>query len=128
MATTSQLLSSLERASLKFQEALSFPNTEPMRESLIQRFEYTFELSWKVMSSILVSQGRETAGVRNVIRAAAQLGLIQSPQKWLEFADARNATSHIYKEEIAEMVYQTACSGFFEHVSDLITEAKKMSE
>jgi nucleotidyltransferase substrate binding protein (TIGR01987 family) len=105
-------------------EALSFPNTEPIREAAIQRFEYTFELSWKLMNSLLSDQGMGSAGVKNIIRAAAQLGLIESPTRWFEFAEARNKASHIYKEEVAIEVYMIATSDFCEHVQRLIASAQ----
>ena len=72
---TKELHKALQKALTKIEEALNFPKTEPMREATIQRFEYTFELSWKLMSSILKDQGNETFGVKNIIRNAARLNL-----------------------------------------------------
>jgi nucleotidyltransferase substrate binding protein (TIGR01987 family) len=124
MATTKQLLDSLLKAVEKVKEAKTFDTTEPFRESTIQRFEYTFELSWKLMSSILYDQGMATTGVKNIIRSAAQLALIDNPSRWFEYADARNQASHIYKEEVALAVYQTAISDFVDNVEKLLNNAK----
>lgn len=99
---TNELKQSLVKAHNKMEEALTFPNTEPMREATIHRFEYTFELSWKLMSSILKDQGLEEYGVKNIIRSAARLGLLDTEEDiklWFEFANARNQASHIYKED-----------------------------
>lgn len=120
---TSELFSQLQRAHQKFTEALDFPIEEPYIEAAIQRFEYTFELSWKLMSSILKDEGLEEFGPKNVIRAAARIGLISEPQKWLDFANARNEASHIYKEEIALRVFHQSRKGFAEEVSALIDKS-----
>lgn len=124
MAKTQELYQSLALALKRMQEALGFPRSDPMREATIQRFEYTFELSWKLMSSILKDQGNETYGVRNIIRNAARLGLINNPERWLEFADARNLSSHIYKDEIAAKVFAVATSDFTTFAEDFLTQAR----
>lgn len=121
--TTREIHASLIRALAKMKESLSFPDTEPMREATIQRFEYTFELSWKLMSSILKDQGNETFGVKNIIRDSARLGLLDNVDRWFEFLLARNKTSNIYKEEVAEEVYLVAKSDFVEYVDSLLKNA-----
>ncbi len=87
---TTELYRSLDLALRKMSEAMSFPRSEPMREATIQRFEYTFELSWKLMSSILKDQGNETFGVKNIIRDAARLNLVGNVSRWFEYLVARN--------------------------------------
>jgi nucleotidyltransferase substrate binding protein (TIGR01987 family) len=120
-----ELLKQLQKAHSKFQEALTFEDTEALRESLIQRFEYTFELAWKVMSSILHDEGIGKTGVKTILRAAAQIELIDNPVQWLHFADARNKSSHIYRENIAIEVASTARCGFSDAVGSLIHKALK---
>jgi len=125
---TKELYTSLEKALIKFKEALDFPDTEPMRESTIQRFEYTFELAWKLMSSILKDQSLSTYGVKNIIRESAKLGIIQDVQRWFDFALARNLASHIYKEEIAIQVHETAKSDFAKYIENLLERTKNYLE
>lgn len=117
---TLELQTALQKANIKFTEALNFEDSEPLRESLIQRFEYTFELSWKLMSSILKDQHIETYGVKNILREAYRIGLIIDIEKWLKFAEARNLTSHLYKESVAKDVAKTARNNFKESVDLLI--------
>jgi len=105
---TFELQNALKNASLKLEEAMNFPQDEPHIESTIQRFEYTFELSWKLMNSILKDQGIETYGIKNIIREANRLGLIDNLDVWFKFALARNQASHIYNEKIAKEVYDVA--------------------
>lgn len=113
----------LREAELKLADALSFPEGESFRESTIQRFEYTFELSWKLISSILSDEGMSVAGIRDTIRNGARLNLIENPERWLEYAKARNLTSHLYLEAVASQVYEVACGDFVVAVRSLIAEA-----
>ncbi|PIZ65704.1 nucleotidyltransferase [Candidatus Roizmanbacteria bacterium CG_4_9_14_0_2_um_filter_39_13] len=117
---TAELYTQLERATGKMQEALTFPNDEPHKESTIQRFEYTFELSWKLMSSIINDQGIESYGVRNVLREGYKLQLIDNVEVWFKYADARNQTAHIYRQSVADEVVAIAQGGFVDDVKKLL--------
>ncbi len=44
------------------------------------------------------------SGSKDVFRAAAYLHLIDDPQKWFTFVEARNITSHVYNESDADEV------------------------
>ena len=80
-----------------------------VRDATIQRFEYTFELSWKLLKRYLESQNNTIeASIKNVFREAGKLGLIDSVEHWFEYLDARNLTSHTYNESTAEEVYKVA--------------------
>lgn len=122
---TAALYHSLEKAKAKFAEALLFEDSEPLRESLIQRFEYTFELSWKLMRSILNDEGIPEVGVRSIIRKAATLGVLTDPVSWLKFAHARNMTSHLYNEQTAFEVANIARNGFIESVGELLEAVRE---
>ncbi|PIR42163.1 nucleotidyltransferase [candidate division WWE3 bacterium CG_4_9_14_0_2_um_filter_35_11] len=122
---TDEMYKTLLVAVSKLKEAMSFPIDDPHKESTIQRFEYTFELSWKLMSSILKDQGIEAYGIRNILREANNLGLISDTPSWFKYADARNQASHIYNESIAEEVYNIVRTDFIEKVEELITESEK---
>lgn len=95
----------LTKALNKLNEALAEPETEISRDAAIQRFEFTFEMSWKVMQSITKTNKPKLYGVKAIIREAAALGLIDDPETWLEFLENRNLTVHTYKEELAKQVY-----------------------
>jgi len=122
---TEEVRKTLIDATAKLEEAMEFPLDDPHKESTIQRFEYTFELSWKLMSSILKDQGIESYGIRNILREAKNLGLIDDIATWFRYADARNQASHIYNEKIAEEVYNIAKGGFLQKLKDLISETEE---
>ena len=93
-----------------------------MKEGLIQRFEYTHELAWKVMKDYAEYQGyTEVRGLRDAFRQALQMGIIDDAG-WMESIEDRNLTSHNYDEEVTEEVYQAIVHKYyplflrFEHV------------
>ncbi len=83
-----------------------------IRAGVIQNFEITYELSWKLMVRwINANVGLGIAdGVtrRQLFRLAAESHLIHDVDEWMEYHAARNATTHIYDEEWAVRVYQAA--------------------
>lgn len=79
---------------------------ELLQEGLIQRFEYTHELAWKVMKDYAEYQGyTDVRGSRDAIRKALEMGLI-GDRRWLETIEDRNLTVHNYDNEIALEIYE----------------------
>ncbi|MBR1542366.1 MAG: nucleotidyltransferase substrate binding protein [Bacteroidaceae bacterium] len=71
-------------------------------DSLIKRFEFTYELAWKLMMSYEKYNGiMEVVGSKDAIRKAYSLSLIDNGEAWLEMVDDRNKTSHLYDEDMA---------------------------
>ena len=78
---------------------------ELMQEGLIQRFEYTHELAWKVMKDYAEYQGyTDVRGSRDAIRKALEMGLVDD-RRWMETIEDRNLTVHNYDNEIAAEIY-----------------------
>ena len=70
-------LTELKRAVSRLKEVLTYPKSDIIRDSAIQRFEFTVELSWKVLQRYLRSSGyAEHLTPKQTIREAARLGLI----------------------------------------------------
>lgn len=98
----------LEKALKRLEEALALENNDIIRDSCIQRFEFTIELSWKLMKKVLSSEGiQELDSPKAIIRSAAKAQLIDDAESWLHFIDQRNLSSHTYREDLAEQVYAT---------------------
>jgi nucleotidyltransferase substrate binding protein (TIGR01987 family) len=98
-------LNEFEKAVTRLEEALAQEKNDFLRDSVIQRFEFTFELSWKTSKKIL---GTSSSAPKMIIREMAQEKLISDPQTWFEYLEARNLSTHTYKEDLAEQVYATA--------------------
>ena len=99
------LVKNLEAAVSRMDVALSKPEDEYIRDSAIQRFEFTFELAWKTLKVFLSLQGLTVRSPREAIRGAFQVGLIPEDPGWFEMIILRNLTSHTYDEKIAEQIY-----------------------
>jgi nucleotidyltransferase substrate binding protein (TIGR01987 family) len=82
---------------------------EAIRAGVIQRFEFTYELSWKFIKRWLETNiGRDSAdGVsrRELFRMGAENRLIHDVDVWMRYHAARNNTSHTYNPSVAAEVY-----------------------
>ena len=79
---------------------------EYIQDSVIQRFEFTFELLWKTLKLYLLIQGFDEKTPRWVLRKSFEIGLIEDIDLFIDMMDIRNLTSHTYDEELAEDVYK----------------------
>jgi nucleotidyltransferase substrate binding protein (TIGR01987 family) len=68
------------------------------QEGVIQRFEYTWELTWKVLKDYLEYTGiiLETVTPAAVIKAAIAANIIKNGDVWMAALDSRNKMSHTY--------------------------------
>jgi nucleotidyltransferase substrate binding protein (TIGR01987 family) len=103
--------SALENAVRRLREGLARcedePSDEQLRDGLIQRFEFTYELCHKTLRRYL----RETAAspeefdrlpFADLIRAGNAQGLIRAEwPAWRRFREMRGRTSHVYDAKAA---------------------------
>lgn len=110
-------LSSFERALSSLDRGIArsraTPDDEELRDAVIQRFEFTYELAWKSLRRVLVSEAASPAQFddlpfRDLIRLGAEKGLLDEPNAWFGFREERNISSHTYDEAKAEEVYRAA--------------------
>ena len=96
-----------------------------LKEGLIQRFEYTHELAWKVMKDYLEYQGYvDIRGSRDAIRKSLELNIL-SDRRWMATIEARNLTSHNYDDETADNIYNEIMNIYFPLFIDF--EAKMLT-
>jgi len=105
------------QALTRLSEALRENETSFMRDALIQRFEFTYELGWKCMFYWLRDNGEKIPEmVRPVIQAAFRVGLIEDADLWEKIKDCRDETSHTYDEakaiEVAAFIRRYVESAF----------------
>jgi nucleotidyltransferase substrate binding protein (TIGR01987 family) len=127
-------LTALERAFNRFQEGLAErerrPQDDLVRDGLIQRFEYTYELTAKTLRRFLelTSSGGETIDAFSfpaIIRTASEQGLLESGwDVWEEFRKARNLTSHTYNETAALEVIRSL-PRFHDEIAFLLQRLKE---
>ena len=76
-----------------------------LRDSAIQRFEFTFEIFWKLVRTALRRlEGVECNSPKSCMRELFRNKYVEEPEleKLLEMVNDRNLTVHTYHEEIAE--------------------------
>lgn len=85
-----------------------------IKEGLIQRFEYTHELAWKVMKDYAEYQGiTGITGSRDATKEAFQMNLILDGQVWMNMIRSRNESSHTYNEETSDEIYTKILKEYF---------------
>ena len=108
------------------------PLTELEQQGLIQAFEFTHELAWKVLKDFLVHQGfSDITGSRDATRAAFSIGLIEDGHGWMAMIRSRNETSHTCNrntaEEIVTRILQTYYSLFISFLDEMKKREKDQS-
>lgn len=99
----------LDKAIEALADVLAQPYSPYIRDAAIQRFEYTFELAWKLLQRFIRTQTPiNTTSVKDLFRESAKLELIRSSEAWFEYLKARNLTSHTYNEATADETYAIA--------------------
>lgn len=78
---------------------------------VIQNFEFVYEISTKMLRRRLEMDALNPAEVdfanfRDVLRMAAEKGLIQDVQAWFGYRQMRNITAHSYDRQKAQQVYE----------------------
>ncbi|NUQ23875.1 MAG: nucleotidyltransferase substrate binding protein [Saprospiraceae bacterium] len=101
-----QRLNNYNKALLQLEDAVTLAKKRALskleEQGLIQAFEFTHELAWKVMKDYFEYQGNTSiTGSRDATREAFQVGLISDGEGWMEMIKSRNSTSHTYNEKTA---------------------------
>ncbi len=95
-------------------------------DATIQRFEFTYELSWKLMKAYLEYNGHlEATSPRKAIRESFKEGLIQDGNTWLEMLQDRNRTSHTYDEACALEIFENIKNSYLDIFQAFITTIEK---
>lgn len=91
----------------RLQEAIQQEPTEIVIDGTLHRFEFTFELAWKLIKSYLEYMGvAETTGSpRETIQNGFKQGIIENGEEWINMMLSRNSLSHIYDEKTSREMY-----------------------
>lgn len=84
-----------------------------LRAGVIQSFEFTYELSVRLLRRVLIERASSSAAVEDLsfndlLRAGADAGLLPEPLGWRRWRDLRNRTSHSYDETQAQEIAEQA--------------------
>ncbi|MCA9401363.1 MAG: nucleotidyltransferase substrate binding protein [Candidatus Omnitrophica bacterium] len=81
-------------------------------DATIQRFEFAYELAWKLMQDYLRFNGIEANNPRAVFKESFQQKIISDGESWLTMLEDRNKTTHIYDEKQARRIYEAIKQGY----------------
>ena len=114
-------LSPLDKAAAALAEALACWQEQPadsrlkphLRSGVIQSFEFTYELSVRLLRRVLLERAVSADLVadlsfNDLLRAAADAQLLPDPVAWRRWRDLRNRTSHSYDEQQAQAIAEEA--------------------
>jgi nucleotidyltransferase substrate binding protein (TIGR01987 family) len=99
---------------------------EQLRNSVIQCFEFTYELSWKMLKRYLEETEANPTEIdistfQNLIRLGNERALLRSDwRQWKTYRQARTDSSHTYDATKAEAVFAVA--------PDFLLEARSLFE
>ena len=125
-------ISALQNALKRLKDAYSEYNktkNEYVRDSVIQRFEYTYALAIKFIQryielNIPNQEDLSTLTFNQLIRQANEMGiLLNDLEQWIIYRQKRNITSHTYNIEKAKEVISIV-GKFIEEIEYLITKLK----
>ena len=106
----SSLLNAIDRLAEGLERAASEPEDAIVRDGLIQRFEFTYDLSHKMLRRVMDQAAADPGeidrfGFPSLIRVVTEQGLVeQGWPKWQDFREMRNITSHTCDEAKAKTV------------------------
>ena len=116
-------LSTMRKALAMLTEALTFWAAQPdgtplkphLRSAVIQSFEFSYELSVRLLRRVLIERSESADRVadlsfNDLLRAGADAGLLADATQWREWREMRNATSHAYDEARAQAVAERAAA------------------
>ena len=97
-------------------------------DGAIQRYEFTFELAWKLLRAVLEYNGIEAATPRIAIKEAYKAKIITDGEDWIDMLEDRNKTSHIYDEAQALAIYKKIKMKHLRSLQGMRNEVKKTTK
>lgn len=91
----------------RLNEAVNEEPTDVVIDGVLHRFEFTFELAWKLMKYYMEYMGlvEITGSPRETIQNALKQNIIGDGEEWINMMISRNNLSHIYDEKVSREIY-----------------------
>ena len=120
----------LKKAYIKLKEVSDIYDgqNDIIRDSLIQRFEFTYELTHKTLREFMKYLGvtLENSFPRTIFKKAYVNNLISDDKVWLNLLEDRNSTSHIYIEDMAKEIADRIIKNYVGAIGELIDNLEKL--
>ena len=99
-----------------------------IRDSLIQRFEFTYELTHKTLREFMKYLGvtLENSFPRTIYKKAYVNNLISNDKVWISLLEDRNSTSHIYNENLVDEIANRIVQEYVDAIGELVNNLEKL--
>ena len=84
---------------------------------IVKAYEILVELAWKYFKLKVEDEGLSAPSPKEAVRKDATIGIIEDPQKWIGFIEARNLSVHDY--------FGLDSDSFLKLITDLVRVARK---
>lgn len=99
------------------------------KQGLVQAYEFTQELSWKVLKDFMQSRGtQDLFGSKDAVREAFKIGVIENGDIWMDMIKSRNLTSHTYNESAIEEIIDLIVNKYYEEFKNFNQRMDKLKE
>lgn len=116
----------LKRLAEAAEEFKNNSTSDVIRDGVIQRFEFTYELAWKTTKEYLEDIGIvDKTSPKAIIKEAFVQKMITDESRWLLMLNDRNLTSHVYKEEIAEEISERIINSYIDEFENLLRKLRR---
>ncbi len=105
MKRLEQIANDFMKALAALEDAARQAKSELEIDGTIQRFEFSFELFWKLLKVYLEGQGLIVRTPRDSFKEAFRLGIVDDEAICLRMLDDRNLTVHLYDEQTSREVF-----------------------
>lgn len=95
------------------------------RAGMIQFFEMSFELAWKLLKDYLEDEGFTVTSPRAALKQAFQAGFIRNGHTWIDALQDRSLTAHTYDEATAIMVENKIRQSYYPMLAQLHRDFKE---
>lgn len=113
----------------RLREVAALPEDDIIRDSMIKRFEFSFEAGWKAAYRWLRARGIDVdEAAYAVIPQAFKHRLIIDEAGWHALRKARNLTSHTYDQNLARQVAAVARGSALNLLGDLLAVLRERTD
>jgi len=121
-----QRFESYKKALARLDSAVTLAQTRTLSEleqqGLVQAFEFTHELAWKLLKDFLEDRGNTGVfGSKDAVREAFNSGIIGNGEIWMDMIVKRNLSSHTYNQSTADEITDTILSSYISEFHALRT-------
>jgi len=124
-------LENFKKAFESLQRALErdWQHDDGLRDSVIQRFEFNVELSWKFYKEYFDELKLDLKSPKAIFKQLLKFHILDEGEveTALDMLDARNLSSHTYREELAINI-ASKVKNFLPVLAKMLIEAEKLLE